>query len=139
EGDAALQLGGDVLGHELRVELRALDLLDVDVDLAVDQLLQLVAQLVHLRPLAPDDDARPRGVDVDAHLVGGALDVDLRDSGVGETLLQIVAELQIAMQRLGVGLPREPAGVPRLVESEPKSVRVYFLTQDSLRYFRARA
>src|SRR5205085_1681453 len=108
ESDAALQLRGDVLGHQLRVELGTLDLLDVDVDLAVDELLQLVAQLVHLGALASDDDAGARGVDVDAHLVRGALDVDLRDSGVGETLLQIVAELQIAMQRLGVGLPREP-------------------------------
>jgi hypothetical protein len=38
---------------ELGVELRTLDLLDVDVDLAVDELLQLVAQLVHLAPLRP--------------------------------------------------------------------------------------
>src|SRR5256885_15322755 len=52
EGDTALELRGDVLGHELRVELRTLDLLDVDVDLAVDELLQLIAQLVHFRTLA---------------------------------------------------------------------------------------
>src|SRR6185369_11348613 len=131
EGDAALELRGDVLGHELRVELRTLDLLDVDVDLTVDELLQLVAELVDLGTLASDDDSRARRVDVDAHLVRRALDVDLRDSGVGEALLQILAKLQITMQRLGVALAGEPAGVPRLVESEPKSVRVDLLTQDS--------
>src|SRR5262249_34612994 len=131
--------GGDVLGHQLRVELRTLNLLDVDVDLAVDELLQLVAELVDLGALASDDDAGTGGVDVDAHLVRGALDVDLRDPGVGEALLQVIAELEVAMQRLGVGLAGEPARVPRLVESQPKSVRVYFLTQGSLRYFRARA
>src|SRR5207244_12036757 len=122
EGDAALELGGDVLGHELRVELRALDLLDVDVNLAVDELLQLIAELVDLGALASDDDAGTRGIDVDAHLVRSALDVDLRDSGVGEALFQIIAKLEIAMKRLGVSLPRKPAGVPRLVETEPKSV-----------------
>src|SRR6185369_3046563 len=102
ERDAALELGGDVLGHELRVELRTLDLLDVDVDLTVDELLQLVAELVDFSALASDDDSRARRIDVDAHLVRRALDVDLRDSGVRKTLLQILAELQIAMQRLGV-------------------------------------
>src|SRR3954471_25055751 len=34
EGNAALELAGDGLRHELRVELRPLDLLDVDVHLA---------------------------------------------------------------------------------------------------------
>src|SRR5205807_7516245 len=100
EGDAALELRADVLGYELRVELRTLDLLDVDVDLAVDELLQLVAELVDLGALAADDDAGTRGVDVDAHLVGRALDVDLRDSCVGEVVLLIIAKLQIEMQRL---------------------------------------
>src|SRR5437588_2260848 len=135
EGDTALQLRGDVLSDQLSVKLRTLDFLDVDVDLAVDHLLQLVAQLVDLGALASDDDAGTRGVDIDAHLVGRALDVDLRDSGVGEALFQIVAKLQIAMQRLGVSLPGKPAGVPRLVDTKPKSVGVDLLTQDSLRYF----
>src|SRR4029079_136583 len=107
------------LGPELGVELRTLDLLDVDVDLSVDELLQLVAELVDLSALASDDDARARRIDVDAHLVRRALDVDLRDSGVGETLLQILAQLQIAMQRLGVVLPGTQAGMPRLVAPEP--------------------
>src|SRR6185295_9286810 len=45
EGDAALELAGDRLAHELRVELGTLDLLDVDVDLAPHLLLEVVAQL----------------------------------------------------------------------------------------------
>src|SRR5438309_2407769 len=138
EGDASLELRGNVLRHELCVELRTLDFLDVDVDLAVDQLLQLIAQLVHPGALAADDDSRARGVDIDAHLVRRALDVDLRDSGVGEALLQIGPKLQVAMKRLRVVLPGKPAGMPRLVESKPKSVGVDLLTQDCLRYFRAR-
>ena len=87
ERDAALELPGDRLGDELRVELGALDLLDVDVDLASGHLGEVVAQLVDLGALAADDDARPRGVDRDPQLVGGALDVDLGDAGVAEALL----------------------------------------------------
>src|SRR5207248_3352885 len=113
------------------------DLLDVDVDLTVDQLLQLVAQLVHLGALAADDDARTRGVDIDAHLVRRALDVDLRHAGVREARLELFAEFEIAMERLGVVLSCEPARVPCLVESEPESVRVDLLTQNCLRYFAA--
>src|SRR5215210_9559214 len=63
EGDAALELARDRLGHELRVELRPLDLLDIDVHLAAHLLLQLVAQLVDLGAPAADDDAGPRRVD----------------------------------------------------------------------------
>src|SRR3990172_745675 len=53
-----LELQGHVLGDELRVELRVDDLLDVQVDLLARAHLQLVLQLLDLRPLAADDDAR---------------------------------------------------------------------------------
>src|SRR5438874_9116254 len=135
EGDAPLQLRGDVLRHQLGIELRTLNLLDIDVDLTVDQLLQLITQLVHFGALAADDDSRTRGVDVDAHLVRRALDVDLGYASVREALLEILAKLQIAMKRLRVVLSCEPARVPGFVESEPKSVRVDLLTQACLRYF----
>src|SRR4029079_16649782 len=74
ERDALLELHRHRLADQLRVELRLLDLLDVDEDLAVGLLLDLRLQLVDFRTLAADDDARPRGVDVDLQLVGGALD-----------------------------------------------------------------
>ena len=61
-------------------------------------LLQLVAQLVHLGPALADDDARPRGLDVDASAVGEALDVDLRDARVREPALQLLAQLQVLVQ-----------------------------------------
>src|SRR6266576_6489169 len=59
EGDALLELHRHRFGDELRVELRLLDLLDVDEDYASALLLDLLLQLVDLRPLAADDDAGP--------------------------------------------------------------------------------
>jgi hypothetical protein len=51
-------------------------------------------QLVDLRALAADDDARPRGVDVDLQLVGRALDLDLRHARVREALLEVSRSLR---------------------------------------------
>ena len=82
--------------------------------------------------LAADDDAGARGVDVDLQLVGGALDLDLRDAGVLEALLQVLLERQVLVQQVGVVLAREPARLPGLVEPDPEPVRVNFLTHCDL-------
>ena len=131
EGDALLELHRHRLADQLRVELRLLDLLDVDEDLAVRLLLDLRLQLVDFRALAADDDARARGVDVDLQLVGGALDLDLRDPGVREARLQRVAQLEIFMQQLRVVLVGEPPRAPGLVEAEPEAVRMNFLSHEN--------
>ena len=80
EGDAVDQLVGDALGDQRRVELGALDLDDVELHLRVaGDLGEQGAQLVGLGATATDDDARAGGVDVDADLVAGALDLDAAD------------------------------------------------------------
>jgi hypothetical protein len=78
ERDALLQLVRDVVRHQLRVELRPLDLLDVDGDLALREVRQLVAQLVDLGALLADHHARPGRVHRDHDLLRLALDLDLR-------------------------------------------------------------
>src|SRR5213078_4592675 len=65
EGDAVRELIGDRLGDELRVELRPLDLVDVDVDVLLGERMQVAPQRVDLDTGLADDDSRPRGVDVD--------------------------------------------------------------------------
>ena len=57
ERHALLELHRDRFRDQLRFELRLLDLLDVDEDLAVGPLLDLLLQLVDLRALPSDDDA----------------------------------------------------------------------------------
>src|SRR4051812_29479662 len=128
ERHALFELHRHRLADQLRVELGLLDLLDVDEDLAVGLLLDLLFQLVDFRALAADDDARARGVDVDLELIGGPLDLDLRDPRVHEPRLQRVAQLDVFVQQLRVVLVGVPARAPGLVEAEPESCRVDFLT-----------
>ena len=63
-----------------------------------------------------------------ACLVGGALNLDLGDAGVLELLLQLSAQLDVFVQQLRVVLVREPARKPGLVETQPESEGMYFLT-----------
>ena len=53
-------------------------------------------------PLRPMMMPGPRGVDVDLQLVGRALDLDVRDAGMREPLLERVAQLEILVQQLRV-------------------------------------
>src|SRR5690606_3713984 len=128
EGDALLELGGHRLADQLRVELRLLDLEDVDEHLAARDLLQLLPQPIDLGALAADDDARPRRVDVDLELVGRPLDVDARHAGVCEPPLELAPQLQVLVQQLRVILVSEPPRPPRLVEPQPEAVGMNFLT-----------
>src|SRR3989442_14152651 len=128
ERDALLQLERDVLGDELRVELRMDDLLDVEVDLLGRARLQLVLQLLDLGALATDDDARPRGEDRDPRAVGRALDVDLRDAGVVELVLDEAPALDVLVQEGGVILRRKPARRPRARAAEAEADRMRLLT-----------
>ena len=63
EADALLELEGDVLGNELSVELRLVDLEDIDEDLAAGALLDVGLELVDLGAFAADDDAWTRSAD----------------------------------------------------------------------------
>src|SRR5437588_8152390 len=77
EGDAALQLLGDALGDQLRLDLGLPDLDDIEADLAVRDLGDVAAQLVDVSALLADDDARARRMQGDAGLFRGALDQHL--------------------------------------------------------------
>src|SRR5947199_128939 len=126
ERDTLLELERDVLRHKLGVELGVDDLLDVEVDLLGRPRLQLVLQLLHLRALPADDDARPGGRDRDPRPVGGALGVDLGDARVIELVLDVAPDLHVLVQQARVALRREPAGAPgpRRAEAEADRMRL---------------
>jgi hypothetical protein len=106
--------------------------LNVDVHFTLRALLHFLLQLVDFRALAPDDDARTRRVNPHDELVGGALDVDRADARALELFLQLAAQLDVFVQQVGVVLVGVPARLPRLVITEPKSVRVCLLSHSIL-------
>jgi hypothetical protein len=67
-------------------------------------------------------------VDVDLQLVGGPLGLNLRHARMREPFLEISPECQVLMKQLRVIAVSEPPRLPGLVEPEPESVRMYFLT-----------
>src|SRR5438876_144883 len=127
ERDTLLELERHVLRHELGVELGVDDLLNVEIDLLARPRLQLVLQLLHLRALPADDDARPGRRDRDPRPVGRALDVDLGDTRVIELILDVAPDLHVLVQQICVALRREPAGAPRPRRTESEADRMRLL------------
>ena len=78
-------------------------------------------------PALADDDARTSGVDVDLHLVGGPLDLDLGDAGLAELLLHELTDLDVLVQPLGVVLLLVPGGLPGPDDPETEPDRMDFL------------
>src|SRR5579872_2262352 len=109
-----------------------MNFLNVDVHFALGALLNFLLELVDFRALAADDDAGTRGVNAHDELVGSAFDVDRADAGALEFFLQLAAQLDVFVQQVGVVLVGIPARLPRLVVTEPKTVRVCLLSHSIL-------
>src|SRR3954452_17575269 len=112
ERHAVLQLLGDRLRDELRVELGPLDLEDVDLDGLARELVQVAPQGVDLGSRLADHDARPRRVDVDLHLGGVLADRDVRQAGVRELVRDVVPDPDVLDQEVGEVLLGEPVRLP---------------------------
>src|SRR4029453_11017371 len=92
EGDAPAQLLGDVHRHEVGVELRLADLLDLELDPALRQLADLLAEDLDVRPTLADDDPGFAGMDRDRHVVDPALDLDAGPARIREPPLHELAD-----------------------------------------------
>src|ERR1700722_3060438 len=109
EANTLLQLQCDVLGYQLRVQLRLVHLENVDEHLAVGALLQIQLELLDLGALAADHDARTRGADDEAQLIARTLDLNRTDTGSLELFPQFFAQVHIFNQQLVVVALDEPA------------------------------
>src|SRR5262249_3583953 len=109
ECDTVRELLPDRLRDELRVELGALDLVDVDVDVLLGERVQLFAQRVDLDARLADDDARARGVDVDRDPLLVLADQDVGQPRVRELRVDVLADLDVledvAREFLLAGVP----------------------------------
>ena len=129
EGDAALELLGDVLGDQRGVDLGLADLDDVQGHFTLGHLGEVAAQLLDVGALLADHHARTGGVDRDAGALGRTLDDDLGDAGLGQALVQHLADLDVLMEHRRVfGAFGVPARVPGPVDAEPQADRIDLLT-----------
>src|SRR5688572_26325810 len=128
ERNALRELRRDLIGDQLSVELGSFDLLDVDADLLAAELGQLIAQLVDFGALLPDHDAGPAGVDRHHDLAGLPLDLDVRDGGVAESRLEILAEQLVFLEERREVTVRVPARLVKLRDSQPETNRMRLLT-----------
>src|SRR3954451_15027662 len=130
ERHATGELIGDTLRDEGGVELRLLDLLDVEVDLRVARdLEQPGAQAVGLRTTTADHDPRARGVHVDAETVARALDLDPAHRGALELTLEVVADLPVLDEAVAVlRVLGEPPGLPVGGDAQAEPVGVDLLS-----------
>src|SRR5689334_21503705 len=130
EGHALLERLGDHLGHQLRLQLGALDLVQGQVaGDALGDLLQLLLELLDAHALAAHEHARTRGVDHHVDRLGGALDLDAQDARRTELLEDVVADLLVLQEELlEVLLAGVPARAPGLDDRDAEARRMDLLS-----------
>src|SRR3546814_17907956 len=75
-----------------------------------------------------DHHAGTGGVDRDARLLGRPLDDDARNAGLLQALAQVLADAQVLVQQVRIGVVGKPAGIPGAVDSQPQADRIVFFT-----------
>jgi hypothetical protein len=130
ERNSVLELLGDRLRYQPRIELGTLDLEDVDLDLLVGDAVQVAAQLVDLRARLADHDPGPGGVDVDLDLGGVLADRDVRQPGVREAADDVPANAYVLVQEVGEVLFVEPVRLPVVDVAHAERLRMDFLTHE---------
>src|SRR4051794_3341123 len=132
EGHAVRELLGDRLRDELRIELRPLDLVDVDVDVLLRQRMQVAPQGVDLDPGLPDHDPGPRGVDVDRDPLLVLANEDVGQPRVRELVVDVLADPDVledvARELLLAGVP---VGLPVVDDAHAEPARMNFLAHYS--------
>src|SRR5438093_4720165 len=99
EHDPLFELLRDRIGHELRIDFGLANLLDIESDIGAHHLAQVAPQRLDVLAFLADDDSRTRAVDRDARVFRRPLDGDLPDRCVRKLLPEIVAHLDVLVQR----------------------------------------
>src|SRR4029079_2859531 len=128
ERHAVLELLGDRLRDQLRVQLGALDLVDVDVDGLAGDRVELLAKRVHLDARLADHDARAGGVDVHGDPLLVLADQDVGQPRVRELAVDVVADPDVLEDVVGdLLLARPPVGLPVVHDADPEAAGVHLL------------
>src|SRR5690606_10853941 len=122
ESNAAPKLLSDRLRDETSIDFRLAHFNDVQVHFALGHLTDLATQLLDVRALLADDQARTGSVDRHAAVLVRTLDHDLGDRSLLQLTLDILADLQILVQELAVlALVGVPTRVPGPVDTETQT------------------
>jgi len=100
-GHALFELPGDVVGHQLCINLRALDFTNVDADFLAGQMMQLVAKPFDLFAFFSDHHAGAGGKNVGGDFLRGSLDADAGDRRMTQATLEIAAQNDVFIQQFG--------------------------------------
>src|SRR5262249_12346898 len=118
----------DRLRDELRVELGALDLVDVDVDVLLRDRVQLFAERVDLDARLPDDDSGASGVDVDGDPLLVLADEDVREARMRQLPEDVLANADVLEEVVGeLGLARPPIRLPVVDDADAEAAGMHFL------------
>ncbi len=133
---AAFELTGDVVGNDHRIHFRTLHLEDVDLHLLAGEFLELLFQFVDLLAALADDDTRTCGGDGYGDELQRPFYDNLRDTCLGQTGVQVLADFSILHQLGREVFPAVPVGVPAADHTEAVSYRIYFLSHLSSLFLR---
>src|SRR5690606_18217662 len=122
------ELMGDAVGDELRLDLGALHLFDVDRNLVGRQAPQLVTELIDLRAALTDHHARPCRMYGHNHLLRLALDLHFGERRMAQALLEVLTDLLVLDQKRREISLSVPAGLPGADDTEAKPSWMRFLS-----------
>src|SRR5258708_1147475 len=101
--DTILDLTGNGISYDVRIQLRATDLQDIDLDIVLTrQLLQLFFDTVHFTTTFTDDDTRLGSMDRHDQLIQRTFNNDLGNSTFIDTGIQVSPDLIVLDQLEGI-------------------------------------
>ena len=136
EADPVLELLGDRLRDELRVELGPLDLVDVDVDVLLRDRVQLTAERVHLDAGLADHDPRARREDVHRDPLLVLADEDVGQARVRQLPEDVLADANVLEEVLReLGLARPPVRLPVVDDADAEAAGMHLLAHQATASF----
>src|SRR5262245_5692859 len=125
ERHPALELLGDGLCHQRRVDLGLSHLDDIEVYLRGGEPGEFSPQLFDIGPLLADQHAGPGRVDRHAALLVRALDNDFGNPRLALLLQDVIADVHVLVQQAAIlAAVGEPAAIPRAVDADPQTDRI---------------
>src|SRR5690606_14041438 len=104
EHHTTLQLAGNVLRYQAGIQVRLADFFDVDVHRHTHHVANFTTQTINIFTLLTDNNTGAGGMDRDPGVLSRALDHDLADRRLYQTLVEELANLNIIQKILRVVL-----------------------------------